>query len=417
MTLLRAGLALLTLLSPCARPASAQRVHASRDDNCAVCHGRENLAFQDSIHRRGGLSCRDCHGGVAGPLDVAEAHGAELRALDDPRAAVESCGTCHSDVERMRAFGLRTDQLSLYWTSQHGQKLAADGDLEVATCTTCHGAHGVLAARSPLAPTSPLNQVETCGKCHADAARMAPHGVSSDTVGSFRSSVHGRALIEEGSSAAPTCSDCHGSHGATPPRFDSIEQVCGHCHSTVDTFFAESAHATSPTATVPCTACHSSHDVQPPSPEMFRGDAPGHCGSCHAEGDAGLVVANRLFDDLAALDTTIRDAAEAVRQAGGRGLFLGDERGYLTEARGLLVRARAMTHALSPEALDEVLNRGNGMVAQTLEGLATKRRIFRDRKIYTSIFLGISLAFALVLWMYGAELRNRGRRPGTGAPR
>jgi len=349
-------------------------------------------------------------------LDVDGAHGPELSALRDPRAAVESCGGCHSDVERMRAFGLRTDQLSLYWTSRHGAKLAEDGDPRVATCTSCHGVHAVLSSSDPRSPVSPAEQIDTCGRCHADAALMADYGLPADTVAQFRGSVHGQALLEQGNQAAPACSACHGSHGATPPRFADITQVCGHCHSTVQDFFADSPH-TRDGAPVQCVSCHASHAVTRPSPAMLLGDEPGHCGDCHtAADDPGQLTGRKLYDDVQALATTIESAEGAVRAAAGRGMFLGAEHGYIDEARGLLVRARAMTHALSPAALEDILNRGQGMVGQTLEGLDTKGRIFRDRKIFTAIFLGIALAFAIVLWMYGVELHQRGtRRPAGGA--
>jgi hypothetical protein len=402
-------------LAALALAAASTAVRAAPQESCGVCHGREAREFRASVHARGGVSCVQCHGGVADALDVATAHGPGLVSLRDARAAVESCGGCHSDVERMRAFGLRTDQLSLYWTSRHGEKLAQDGDPRVATCGSCHGVHGVLEADNPLSPVSRLKQVDTCAHCHADAGLMAGYGIAADVVAGFVGSVHGRALIEEGHSAAPTCADCHGSHGAAPPRFADVNQVCGNCHSTVQTFFAESPHARSAEATVQCTSCHSDHAVVRPTSELFLGDDPRHCGTCHAEAaDPARTVGERLHQDVLALEKTIDEADAAVRAAGGRGLFLGAEKGYLDEARGLLVRSRVMTHALSPAALEDILNRGQGMVGQTLEGLATKNRIFRDRKIFTGIFLGISLSFALVLWMYARALRRRGRRVAGG---
>ena len=406
------ALALVGLLATASR-AQVAPGGAPQAGNCAVCHGKENRLHQTSIHARGGVTCVSCHGGNADALEVEPAHGQALVSLRDPRAAVEACGKCHSDVERMRAFGLRTDQLSLYWTSKHGAKLQKDGDPRVATCTSCHGAHDVLAASNPLAPVSKLRQVETCGRCHADSKLMADYGIPANVVDQYRSSVHGKARLEEDNVAAPACTDCHGSHGATPPRLSDVSQVCGHCHSTVQAFYAESAHARHGQAAVQCVSCHSNHAVQLPSPAMFLGDEPGHCGSCHAdEKDRGRGVAGKLHEDVQKLATTIESADRAVREAGGRGLFLGAEHGYMDQARGLLVRARVMTHSLSPEALEDILNRGQGMVGQTTDGLATKNRIFRDRKIFTGIFLAISLAFAVVLWMYGIELRTRGRRKG-----
>jgi hypothetical protein len=408
------ALALLALVPAAARAQSGAQ-GAPQAGNCAVCHGKENREHQTGIHARGGVTCVSCHGGNPDSLEVDAAHGKDLVSLRNPRAAVESCGKCHADVERMRAFGLRTDQLSLYWTSQHGAKLQKDGDPKVATCTSCHGVHAVLSASSPLAPVSRMKQVETCGRCHADAKLMSAYGIPADVVEQFRGSVHGQALLEQGSSAAPACIDCHGSHGAVPPRMADVSQVCGHCHSTVEAFYAGSAHAKRGKAAVQCVSCHSNHAVRLPSPAMFLGDDPGHCGACHAdEKDPARAVAAKLHEDVQKLAATIASADRAVHEAGGRGLFLGAERGYIDQARGLLVRARAMTHTLSPEALEDILNRGQGMVGQTTDGLATKNRIFRDRKIFTSIFLGISLAFAILLWMYGLELRSRGVRRRKG---
>ncbi|MBI5432323.1 MAG: cytochrome c3 family protein [Planctomycetes bacterium] len=381
--------------------------------NCATCHGKEARVFSESIHRVAGVTCITCHGGSPDSVDVAGAHGTELKSLRGPREAVESCGGCHSDVERMRAFGLRTDQLSLYWTSGHGQQLAKGENADVATCVSCHSSHAVLSVKDPLSPAHPTKQVETCGGCHSDAQRMGKYGLPSDQADEYRKSVHGRALLELGHRAAPACADCHGSHGALPPRVDQVEFVCGNCHSTVDGFFKQSPHAKradSP-ATIECVSCHDNHGVQKPGPRMFLGDDGGHCGACHADAaDAARAVGQKLFDDVEQLAATIEAATLEVRTAGERGLFLGEERGYLDDARGLLVRARAMTHALSPALLDDVLERGKGMVAQTRDSLATKNRMFRDRRIFTGIFLGLSLLFAVMLWMYGLEVRGRARR-------
>jgi hypothetical protein len=391
----------------------AQAADAKPTSSCGVCHGKEQRDLQNSVHAKSGIGCTGCHGGVEGPLEVEAAHGGSLANLRDPRAAVEACGNCHANVELMRSFGLRTDQLSLYWTSKHGAKLALDGDPKVATCVACHGAHGVLASSDPMSSVSRFKQVETCGRCHADRALMASYGISADTIEQYASSVHGKALLVDGRASAPACTDCHGSHGALPPRFGDVELVCGNCHTTIQGFFDQSPHASHDRsqAKVECISCHSNHAVQKPSSAMFLGDDAGHCGSCHAaDTDPALAVARTLQGDLQKLASTIDGAEQEVRAAGDRGLFLGAERGYVDEARGLFVRARAMTHTLSPAALDDVLNRGQAMVGQTMESLATKERVFRDRKIFTGLFCGISLVFAVVLWMYGRVIRGESRR-------
>ena len=40
-----------------------------------------------------------------------------------PRADIPSlCGDCHANVTRMNPFGLRTDQLTRYWTSHTARR-------------------------------------------------------------------------------------------------------------------------------------------------------------------------------------------------------------------------------------------------------------------------------------------------------
>ena len=403
--LVAAGLALASASAPLlaqAKPAG--------QEGCVVCHGKEAHELATSIHARAVLTCTSCHGGDPTAMEVASAHGKELKKPKAPREVLESCGSCHSDVQRMRAYGLRTDQLSLYWTSKHGERLAKDGDPNVAICTSCHGTHGVLKVSDTRSPVHPFNQVATCGRCHADEKLMAKYGLEADLVEQYRHSIHGKALLEDAHPAAPSCAVCHGSHGARPPRVSDIEQVCGQCHSVVQAHYDESPHAKAAQAgraAVQCNSCHGSHTIPPPSPEMFVGDAEGHCGSCHGEEkDPARAMAQGLHDGIVKLGDEIRTAEADLRDAAGRGLFLGPEKGFLDDARGLLVRARASTHRLNTSAQTDILNRGQAMVLQTREGLDTKARTFRDRKIFTAVFAGITLVFVVVLLMYGRAIRG-----------
>ena len=404
---MKLALVALLALAPLAPAAGKERAR-----NCVTCHGAEAKLATNGVHAKGGVDCITCHGGVADEVEVARAH-AGLRKLKDPRESVEVCGVCHSDVERMRSFGLRTDQLSLYWTSRHGARLAETGDADVATCVTCHGSHGVLSVRDPLSPVHERRQIDTCGRCHSDATTMARYGLPADVVESFTGSVHGKALLEDAHPAAPVCTDCHGSHGALPPRIGDVELVCGHCHSVVQEHFDRGAHSAAGGAEHPlqCTACHDNHGTEKPSPAMFLGDDVGHCGNCHSgEGDKALEIGSRLHADIDRLQATIRGADEAIAAAAVYGLFLGEERGYVEEARGLLVRARTMTHTIDPAALDDVLNRGQAMVQTTLESLDTKHRKLRDRRIFTGIFFAVAVAFAIALLMHGRDLGGRWKR-------
>ena len=70
-------------------------------------------------------------------MEKDEGHGEDLRTLRAPLESVELCGGCHSDVELMPGFGLRTDQLEQYWSSVHGQRerRQASGELELSEIT------------------------------------------------------------------------------------------------------------------------------------------------------------------------------------------------------------------------------------------------------------------------------------------
>jgi len=403
------GLWLAGLLALAARaPAALVLSQAQQaEESCVECHGAEGQMLARSRHSRAGVGCTACHGGVAGTLDKDEAHGEALRSLRDPLESVESCGGCHADTGTMRRFGLRTDQLALYWTSRHGERLRAEGDLNVATCVSCHGSHGILGPNDPRSPVHPFNTPTTCGRCHSDPELMESYGLKADEGELYRRSVHGRALIEEGHLSSPGCANCHGSHGATPPRVEEVGGVCGQCHSVVQDYFEEGAHmrAAEKGLMEECVSCHGNHLVTAPSVAMFLGDEPGHCGSCHRdEDDPGLQVARSFHERLGKFDDRIRETEEALVRAAASGLFIDREHGYLEEAQGLRVRARTLTHALSEDALVDLLNRGRAMIQETVESLEVKNRALRDRKIFTSIFLAVVLVLAAVLLTYRHEI-------------
>jgi hypothetical protein len=312
----RARLPLLAVgvLTLCwAAPLAAQ---ATATTSCVACHGDPDMFGDDgpalleeiagSVHGAVDLSCHDCHGGNPDPA-----------LADDPDAAMDAgfaanpyrgapvrgeipvfCGTCHSDPTFMRRFDpeLRVDQVQEYWTSQHGQALAA-GDERVATCVDCHGAHGTLAAGNPESPVYPTRVAETCRTCHADAATMAGTTLADgqplpiDQYSTWRRSVHATALLAKGDLSAPTCNDCHGNHGARPPEVESITFVCGQCHGREATLFRASSkqdgfetHNEYVAGGVACSDCH---EPEEPQAAVTRIDHFGECTTCH--GNHGVV--------------------------------------------------------------------------------------------------------------------------------
>ena len=58
----------------------------------------------------------------------------------------------------------------------------------------------------------------------------------------YKTSVHAQMLYEKQDMSAPTCNDCHGNHGATPPGIASVANVCGQCHARQAELFQTSPH-------------------------------------------------------------------------------------------------------------------------------------------------------------------------------
>jgi len=401
-------LAARRILGPWLLLLGAARV-APAQESCGLCHGELARAEQAGPHLAAGVSCVACHGGVPGAVEVASAHGKALRVARMPRAQVELCGGCHADPERMRGFGLRTDQLLLYRSSPHGKRLEEADDPAVATCVSCHGTHGVLAPSDPRSPVHPRRQPETCGSCHGDAELMARYGLSADPPHLYRDSVHGRALLLEGSLSSPACATCHGSHGATPPRVDEVGRVCGNCHTRVLESFERSPHlaAARDGLLQECVSCHGSHAVVPPSAAMLVGGEAGHCGSCHASSPEIAAVGARLHDALGEFDASLVATEADLAAAERRGVFVEREADLLREARSLRRRASPAVHELSPEALDAVLERGRGMVAETRESLQHEERSLVDRRWLVAVFLGVDLLLAAVLLIHAREVAGR----------
>ena len=180
-----------------------------------------------------------------------------------PEQVPDVCGRCHSNAEFMRQYNpaLRVDQVAEYVTSVHGQRLLGASDPAVATCASCHGAHGIRPASDPRSTVHPLKVAETCEGCHSDPEHMEPYGLPTDQGAEYRRSIHWETRTEGGDTSAPTCNDCHGNHGAAPPGVSWVGNVCGQCHVVMADYFADSQHSETFTAMgVPgCALWHRKH--------------------------------------------------------------------------------------------------------------------------------------------------------------
>ena len=363
----------------------------------ATCHGKETTALSESVHASA-LSCVDCHGGDPTALrDKEGSHAVDAGFIGTPprEAIPELCGSCHGDPIRMHAFALRADQLIQYRVSGHGRALFERGNTQAAVCTDCHGAHGTLAAADPRAPTAKANLPATCGRCHADEAVMQGTGHDTDIVERYEQSVHGLALLGDGVRGAPSCADCHGSHGAAPPGVGEVVEVCGRCHVNEKQYYQQSPHAGAPD--MGCVTCHSAHAVSKAGPDLYIGDEPGHCDACHEPGDEASRFAAIVAEGRKRLADGLQETQDLIDYGKSRGLWFEHEAVYRRESERTLVAVRSLTHALDAAAITKHFEDGKAQQDSTREEIENRGNALRDRKIILSVLVLLLLLMAGLL--------------------
>ncbi|MBK6452205.1 MAG: hypothetical protein IPF84_06540 [Proteobacteria bacterium] len=214
--------------------------------------------FAVSAHKK--LDCVGCHTAALGVK-----HKGKRQPLGP--VSFDVCMECHED------------EITPFQGSVHARVKGG----KPGTCEGCHGnVHTFVRSNNPAAAMAPLNQVRNCGVCHEDMME------------GYLSSVHARSLFVSGlTDAAPSCSDCHGSHdiqrhdaaGARTSHKMSPE-TCGDCHKGILKEWDESAHGAlwrdgkdGPV----CSTCHEAHAIQDPTTAAMRTHMPSDCGNCHEE--------------------------------------------------------------------------------------------------------------------------------------
>ena len=326
-------------------------VGAQENEDCLMCHedpdavgergGREVSVFVDpgaysaSVHAD--FACIDCHMDLDG---VELPHDEELEVVD--------CGMCHDDVAEQQASG------------PHG-KWAADPLSPSASCIRCHGVHDVLSANDPASSTHPSRSTAECGACHGPELKAVNRGVHGGKVGASctqchtghnvmapsdpleqlescgqchqqqaaenRRSLHGRAAVK-GDPAAPNCVVCHSHHEilshtnpAAPTAITNVPLLCGRCHREgtevslqhdipqdriLENFSmsvrGEGLFQKGLTVTAVCTSCHTAHNIldhNNPDSTINRNNVAGMCMQCHAriEEVHVKVIEGRLWEE------------------------------------------------------------------------------------------------------------------------
>ena len=319
---------------------AASAAPPAKGQECAGCHEVDLPRFEKSVHRS--LACRDCHIGITtlphadkppkvncaschpgeakeyaasvhgsakknGMTDAASCtscHGASHEILPgrDPASKIakknmaDTCGVCHSNPDFLARHKIPfAKPVEAYRLSVHGRAVAR-GDTNAASCSDCHGSHGILSGKDDKSRTGHKMLATTCGKCHSDVLEV------------YSQSVHGIA-VKAGSKDAPDCTNCHGEHNilapaepgslVNPARVSTV--TCGLCHaderlaarynlaqdklpSFQDSFHGLAARGGAQTV-ANCASCHGIHNIlasNDPRSTINPKNLSQTCGRCHA---------------------------------------------------------------------------------------------------------------------------------------
>jgi predicted CXXCH cytochrome family protein len=274
------------------------------DETCLACHQQEGMTaqiggqpvpitidstkFHASVHGTEKIACVDCHTNITG-FPHPEVTASSPR--DFSMEMYPTCQQCHND------------QYQKVLDSVH-QKAIAGGNENAAICTDCHNPHTQTRltdkATGELLLGARLAVPQTCAKCH------------SAIYDTYKKSVHGAALTEEGNQYVPTCIDCHGVHNIQSPTTasfrNSTPELCAKCHTNetlmkqygistnvLNTYVAdfhgttvemfEKNYPDQPTNKPVCTDCHGVHDImRPDDPQAgiaFKKNLLVKCQQCH----------------------------------------------------------------------------------------------------------------------------------------
>lgn len=302
---------------------SVSPVHATsrqQDDKptnefCLACHQDEDttLKFKDgssvsafidptvfglSVHSEEKIQCVDCHS------EISDYPHPDVKSKSDRQFSLDLlviCGDCHEE------------QYEKVKDSVH-QNAFDEGNINAAVCTDCHNPHTQqrLTGKTSgeLTNKARVNIPHICSQCH------------SDIFETYKSSVHGNALLDEFNPDVPTCIDCHGVHNISNPLTNtfrnSIPYLCAECHTDesimgkygISTNVLESYvadfHGTNvklfteqypdqPTNKPVCIDCHGFHDISkvdnPETGIALKENLLVKCQRCHTDASPNFPTA------------------------------------------------------------------------------------------------------------------------------
>lgn len=334
---------------------------------CIACHADKRTAFVQGVHAERGILCHDCHGGDPAAFTLPAAHRGRFTGAPGKVATVALCGSCHSDPNRMRQYGLPSGQVAEFRTSRHGRLLLQNGNQDAPTCTDCHDAHKILRPDDARSTVYPTNIPTTCARCHEDKRLMGKYHLATNQVEQFRRSAHGVALFQDQNFAAPTCMGCHGSHSALPPTVTEIANVCSRCHMLVGQAFDKGPHGRAAHAgkLAGCLGCHANHDTERVPADRIASA----CARCHAPGTRASTLGGQIQQHAVQATQDLQAAERAIGQLTLAGRQTGDARFRYQTALTAYQQIAEAQHSLDFEQMEDLTRRVRS-ISRDLRGMA-----------------------------------------------
>jgi len=233
---------------------------------------------------------------------------------------------------------------------------------------------------------------------------MKAYGIPTDQFAKYTSSVHHEAMTVRGDLSAPTCTTCHGNHGAAPPGVTSVQNVCSTCHVFQAQMYEKSSHKDAfQVASLPgCVVCHSNHGIQYPTDAKLGTGPEAVCMQCHSPGDDCDQARARMLADLTRLDEAIKSANTVLTTAESSGMEVSEARLEQDQARDQLTKARVTIHSFQTELVEQDIQAGLKIAAKT-NAEARAALVERNRR---RMGLGLSLG-AILIVLVGLRLYIR----------
>jgi hypothetical protein len=422
-----------------------QKMELVLQNNCILCHSDSaNQSAEDlfsipsgsrpaathmnlkevveDVHFRRGVSCAGCHGGDP-TADFGHDFVKEWPEKDRQKNrawVVQFCARCHSDPTIMHDFNpsLPTDQLAKFKDSPHGRTLLEKHDDRAPSCVSCHGVHGIRPAKDPQSKVYAQRVPETCGACHADSKIMAGFTradgspLPTTQLAEYRTSVHGRALLERGDLGAPRCNTCHGNHAATPPGIAGVSRSCSLCHSANASLFdgSKHKHAFDQHNWPECGQCHGNHAIAKTHDSMLA-TGPGQlCGDCHRQYGKDnpdcIKTANYFHDTIGGMDQARTRFIAVSEKLAAKGLDVEPINNELTELGDALKKSRAYVHSFSRNTFQQVAKPGEQAVQRTDTLVNKSREEYKYRQIGLAVSIGLIGLLMLAIYLKLRQLEK-----------